>query len=516
MGPELCNYAFALLFLTFRYPATFWYTSRPMALIFCCMMIVANLHLLFETAAVAVLYKVSYNRQLIPGLTMRLVLPPSACLALPAVGTVLTIVGQMAIFEYGYAQFLDNLRKYRQYFASSRDMFEFSSLEEEHTTERDRFACLTGYLPHLGAIMMMVLIVIFKAPVVFEMIQVYRHTGDKLCLTSVIMLVIYLSVWIFLWVVFTFKSMWKFQINIPIQTVSEITPQSTVGTGSKLNPDDPPIYTCFHPAPPMPDHQSSTDCCSEHSSSKNSSERGGTNYVYLQSAIAPPALIPTISEHVDVVSESSYESRGGGSGSGGTAGSVDVPDCPPTDPGPPGLLKYAVRRGSTGQASLGTTSSFGAGSGNVNFPTGSLQRNGRMRKSQNRVTFKEEHETIPGSPLSEGEGSSQNTSSTSDSGIERAQGREDALRNSYNEPTYLNQADFANYSDVYGNTTIDGLGSQSHPPDVVSSPVDPQMRQFASPYSSLTRSNRSVIGHHMDDIEMHSTSEGDPQLCSQV
>uniref|UniRef100_A0A1I8IH98 TRC8_N domain-containing protein n=1 Tax=Macrostomum lignano TaxID=282301 RepID=A0A1I8IH98_9PLAT len=112
VSTEVFNLLLALAILTVRYPSVFWFSNRVFSLLFSVVVCASGLHTFLAYEATSVLYKAATV-----GSTESVVLkiPPAATLALDSVGSMLLLLASGAFFEFGYAQVLNNLRKYRHY-----------------------------------------------------------------------------------------------------------------------------------------------------------------------------------------------------------------------------------------------------------------------------------------------------------------------------------------------------------------------------------------------------------------
>ncbi|KAJ1359783.1 hypothetical protein KIN20_018586 [Parelaphostrongylus tenuis] len=68
------------------------------------------------------------------------------------------------------------------------------------------------YAPHTIAIVLLVLIVIIRAPTIYALMILYQHEEKPLLLTCIVVDVVYLFTWILLWLMLTLKREWSFDI----------------------------------------------------------------------------------------------------------------------------------------------------------------------------------------------------------------------------------------------------------------------------------------------------------------
>ncbi|CAH8453570.1 unnamed protein product [Heterobilharzia americana] len=79
---------------------------------------------------------------------------------------------------------------------------------------------LYSYAPHICALIGSLIVLAFKIPIMWDCILVYRITRNSILLFSVISGIIVIFVWFIAWFAFTLKPAWKFQVNLPLQTLS--------------------------------------------------------------------------------------------------------------------------------------------------------------------------------------------------------------------------------------------------------------------------------------------------------
>ncbi|KAH8851906.1 Lysine-specific demethylase 6A [Schistosoma japonicum] len=79
---------------------------------------------------------------------------------------------------------------------------------------------LYSYAPHICAMIGSLFVLSFKIPIMWDCIMVYRITRHSILLFNVISGIIVIFAWFIAWFAFTLKPAWKFQVNLPLQTVS--------------------------------------------------------------------------------------------------------------------------------------------------------------------------------------------------------------------------------------------------------------------------------------------------------
>ncbi|PAA86880.1 hypothetical protein BOX15_Mlig030458g2, partial [Macrostomum lignano] len=390
--PEVFNLMLALAILLVRYPSTFWFSNRAFAFMFSVILCVCGLHIVLSYEATSVLFKASMSNDVVTQVNL---LPP-AIIALHSIGDLLLLVANIAFFEFGYAQMLSNLRKYRNYLQLEAS----SSVSDRSISScNDETPCWLNYAPHLAGILLMVVAVLCKAPVLWDWVGLYRVHQQPAMLAAVVSGGIYLSLWVSVWFLLGFKANWKFNIRLELEFPGKIH---------------------------QPQHQQRQRSNSDFGSMK----RGGSSqYMYLQSRGNGEAIsmIPTISEQVDIASENSYTVGLGGSNAGG--GTLERQQHS-------GLVKYQQMRRSSTQSSASQFS--GVCGGSLQRSASTASRRGGLGSGAggpaastlqggNRVTFKDTlqmHEAIPGSP----------NASSSDSGIDSSRVPQGIQMSSIDDP----------------------------------------------------------------------------------
>ncbi|CAH8829299.1 unnamed protein product [Trichobilharzia szidati] len=335
ISPEFFNLAIAFLVLSLRYPSVFWYTNRGFSFVFSLLLLLTGVNALLECCATSILVRLGWNQHLLPrdiwpnelklvtlsnlpvkdssivkdavksnepfeeksdfaemlsvesNVTLSIIGP----LALSFFGNVLFLSLFIAVFEYGYHQFTENLAAYRHYLLgscnangyplingglianselmerrsncgvngnglSSGNVFNHTVTESIHSGQMSggksshclgngndttngwnsrkirgfgngaellHTGCrcyLYSYTPHICALIGSLIVLAFKIPIMWDCILVYKVTRHSILLFNVISGIIVIFVWFIAWFAFTLKPAWKFQVNLPLQTVS--------------------------------------------------------------------------------------------------------------------------------------------------------------------------------------------------------------------------------------------------------------------------------------------------------
>ncbi|KJH41337.1 hypothetical protein DICVIV_12688 [Dictyocaulus viviparus] len=85
------------------------------------------------------------------------------------------------------------------------------------------------YAPHTIAIVLLVLIVIVRAPTIYALMIFYQHEEKPLLLTCIIVDVVYLFTWILLWLMLTLKREWSFNVAHTVQQIYALQKGLAIG-----------------------------------------------------------------------------------------------------------------------------------------------------------------------------------------------------------------------------------------------------------------------------------------------
>ena len=126
----------------------------------------------------------------------------SAVLILYLIGSLILILSTMSVFEYGSHYFHEK----------------FKIIERHHTPEIyvketviSNNGC-QGYVPHIGAMITLILLAICKGPLLYDLVSLMRLTDDQLLQSGITCEVLYMVFWLFLWLGLTIKQQWQFRI----------------------------------------------------------------------------------------------------------------------------------------------------------------------------------------------------------------------------------------------------------------------------------------------------------------
>ncbi|KAK3601392.1 hypothetical protein CHS0354_037712 [Potamilus streckersoni] len=209
------HFAIALLAFTVRYASVFWFTNKVISFIFAFQLLFLSIESIFAFCGMSVLYKLTINSNMYVK-NIHTALGSSAVMALYIIGGIILILSTMAVYDYGACYFQEK----------------FQIIDQKHHPDTYKKQTIVvksgcqGYKTHILAIVALIIMALFKGPILYDLVGLYKVAKDSLVLTCVIVDVCYMVMWITLWTVFTLKQEWKFRIldyvplTQPIFTIS--------------------------------------------------------------------------------------------------------------------------------------------------------------------------------------------------------------------------------------------------------------------------------------------------------
>lgn len=73
--------------------------------------------------------------------------------------------------------------------------------------------CCDGYLPHMDAIALLVIVAAAIGPTIYALLILYQHEQKALILSCIIIDVVYMFSWILMWLGMTLKRDWDFNVT---------------------------------------------------------------------------------------------------------------------------------------------------------------------------------------------------------------------------------------------------------------------------------------------------------------
>lgn len=195
------NYVVPLFFYAIRYAEVFWVSHKGFAFLFSAQLMMNAVHYALGFVGMSLMYKLStyihgqYNEMThIP----KMAPPPLLILAFLSMN-ITVFLSAVIFYLYGYSRY-------------KLSESEVISTEVDGPKSKPFILKFNGLLPHVGAFFVFVILFLCKGFFIVEYIIVYRWLdgGDGRILCCIFFDILYLFAWLFLWVMFTIKSEWKF------------------------------------------------------------------------------------------------------------------------------------------------------------------------------------------------------------------------------------------------------------------------------------------------------------------
>ncbi|WKY16218.1 hypothetical protein Q1695_001142 [Nippostrongylus brasiliensis] len=250
---EFVNLCVALIAYACVYPAVFWRVSKAFSLIFSFHMVIHCAAVIWSYLGFSILFRIqetNYNSLRPVGLGQYLVQSrnwpfyhPYAIIATFVASLVLMIMAPIALYSYGYNKYFVNVMNFQaknhiRAGSSAGQSSEYSDYKRRnYARPPSRELCCDGYAPHTIAIVLLVLIVIVRAPTIYALMILYQHEEKPLLLTCIVVDVVYLFTWILLWLMLTLKREWSFNVAHKVHQIYAL--QKGLATGHIKGNENP-------------------------------------------------------------------------------------------------------------------------------------------------------------------------------------------------------------------------------------------------------------------------------------
>ncbi|VDM55018.1 unnamed protein product [Angiostrongylus costaricensis] len=249
---EFVNFIIALIAYASSYPAVFWRVSKSFSLIFSLHMFIHCVAMIWGYLGFSILFRIqetNYNSLRPVGLGQYLVQSrnwpfyhPYVIVLTYVTSLVLMTIGPIALYSYGYNKYFVNVMSYQAKnhlcVSSTGGQSEYSDYKRRNYTRLpSRELCCDGYAPHTIAIILLVLIVVVRAPTIYALMILYQHEEKPLLLTCIVVDVIYLFTWILLWLMLTLKREWSFNIAHAVHQIYAL--QKGIASGHIMGNENP-------------------------------------------------------------------------------------------------------------------------------------------------------------------------------------------------------------------------------------------------------------------------------------
>ncbi|ETN83675.1 hypothetical protein NECAME_07280 [Necator americanus] len=249
---EFVNLFTALVAYACAYPAVFWRVSKPFSLIFTFHMVIHCAAVIWGYLGFSILFRLqetNYNSLRPVGLGQYLIQSrnwpfyhPYAIIITFIGSLLLMTTAPIALYSYGYNKYFVNVMNFQAKnhirAGSSAGQSEYSEYKRRnYSRPPNRELCCDGYAPHTLAIVLLVLIVVVRAPTIYALMILYQHEEKPLLLTCIIVDVVYLFTWILLWLMLTLKREWSFNVAHKVHQIYAL--QKGLATGHIKGNENP-------------------------------------------------------------------------------------------------------------------------------------------------------------------------------------------------------------------------------------------------------------------------------------
>ncbi|VDK63503.1 unnamed protein product [Onchocerca ochengi] len=227
---EFVNLLIALFVYTCAYSAVFWHTNKSFSFIFSLHLLIYSTTVIWSYLGFSVLHRiqetnyasvrpVGLGQYLISSRPLK-IYHPYAIIASYVTTIILISIAPIALYMYGYSKYFISMSNVRQKSAFRSQASSINGAQSEYSEYRLRSSskvpqgklCCDGYASHIFAIILLVLIVIAKAPTIYAHMVIYQHEEKMLLLSCIVIDIVFLFAWIILWLILTLKRDWNFKV----------------------------------------------------------------------------------------------------------------------------------------------------------------------------------------------------------------------------------------------------------------------------------------------------------------
>ena len=198
---EFVFFVTSLVCYTVRYSSVFWYTNKALSLTFAFQLLFMCFESIFSFTGFSLLYKISDNAKAYNN-AFQLIVGRSGGVILYLLSGLIVLSSTMAVFYYGSQHFHEKFR------IVDRKHHPHKYLRHKRS---NRGIC-SGYVSHTCAVGTWMLLALFKGPILYDLVTVFRRSNDSLVLACILTDVTYMIFWIGLWTLLTIKQKWLFRI----------------------------------------------------------------------------------------------------------------------------------------------------------------------------------------------------------------------------------------------------------------------------------------------------------------
>ncbi|XP_033102935.1 protein tincar-like [Anneissia japonica] len=226
------NYVTALVVYAILYGDVFWFCHKGFALLLSVQLMFNAIQYSLGFIGVSLLYKLhtyGWEKYGIP--EPAVVNSAAGLVGLFLTNNITIFLSAVVTFLYGYTRMKESeLRKRQKNVQKGKPLIMYSG---------NALRC-QGYIPHIGALCVLVIFIVCKSPLIVEYLRAFRHVGDPRLLACMLYDIFYIFFWAVLWVVFALKRKWDFNFAYldSDRDDSESTTQS-VGSIGSVTTDSP-------------------------------------------------------------------------------------------------------------------------------------------------------------------------------------------------------------------------------------------------------------------------------------
>ncbi|UMM42501.1 hypothetical protein L5515_018307, partial [Caenorhabditis briggsae] len=241
---EFFNLLLALIAFAIAYPSVFWRVSKPFSLLFSLHLVIYAAQIIWGYISFSVLFRiqetnvysvrpVGLGQYLSPIKPMGLnIYHPYVILGSFIVRLVMTTLAPMAMYSYGYNKYHANVLnvQHRNAARTSQGQAEYGDYRRRSMNRYEGSKlCCDGYLPHMDAIALLVIVAAAIGPTIYALLILYQHEQKALILTCIIVDVIYMFSWILMWLAMTLKRDWNFNVTHKVHQFYGLNKGMTIG-----------------------------------------------------------------------------------------------------------------------------------------------------------------------------------------------------------------------------------------------------------------------------------------------
>ncbi|VDP12646.1 unnamed protein product [Onchocerca flexuosa] len=251
---EFVNLLIALFVYTCAYSAVFWHTNKAFSFIFSLHLLIYSTAVIWSYLGFSVLHRIqetNYANVRPIGLGQYLISSrplkiyhPYAIIATYLTTIILISIAPIALYMYGYSKYFISMSNVRQKNAFRSQANSINGAQSEYSEYRLQSSskvpqsklCCDGYASHIFAIILLVLIVIAKAPTIYAHMVIYQHEEKMLLLSCIVIDIVFLFAWIILWLILTLKRDWNFKVVHQVHEIIALQngPQTMITSSTQI------------------------------------------------------------------------------------------------------------------------------------------------------------------------------------------------------------------------------------------------------------------------------------------